>query len=193
MKELILASTSPRRKEILSLLGIPFTVIPSNYEEDMTLPLSPEKLVQHLALGKAQAVADPLSDAIVIGSDTFVSCNGKILGKPHTPEKAKAMLRMLSGKKHTLYTGLAIIDTEAKKTITDFTTTDIYFADMTDEDINDYVATKEPLDRAGAYALQEKGALYITRLDGDYFSAIGLPLRLVAKYLKELGVFSPRS
>lgn len=187
MKKLILASTSPRRKEILSLLGIPFSVIPSNYEEDMTIPLSPEKLVQHLALGKAENVANTSSNAIIIGSDTFVSFEGKVMGKPHTPKKAKEMLRMLSGKKHTLYTGLAIIDIESKKTITDFATTDIYFANMTEKDIDDYVATKEPLERAGAYALQEKGSIYISRLDGDYLAAIGLPLRLVVKYLKDLG------
>lgn len=188
MKKIILASTSPRRKMLMEILEIPFEVMASEYEEDMTLPMPPGELVKHLSFGKAQAVAKKVQNAIVIGSDTFILCEGQVLGKPHASERAKEMLRMLSGKKHTIYSGLAMIDTDSGKTITDVSTTDVYFADMSDEEIDWYVKTKEPLDKAGGYALQEKGSAFIKRIDGDYQAAIGLPLRLVVKYLKQFGV-----
>jgi len=188
MKKIILASTSPRRKQLMELLGLPFEIMPSEYEEDMTLPMTPGELAKHLSFGKAKAVAGKNDHAIVIGSDTFVSFENQVLGKPHTGERAREMLRMLSGKKHTIFSGLAIIDTDSGKTITDVSTTDVYFATMSEDEIDFYVNTKEPLDKAGAYALQEKGSAFIQRIDGDYQGAIGLSLRLVVRYLKEFGV-----
>lgn len=188
MKQIILASTSPRRKEILEMTGLSFITEASSYEEDMTLSLNNEELAKTLSLGKAEAVAKNHTNTIVIGSDTFVTFEGKRLGKPHTPEKAKEMLQMLSSKKHTVFTGLAIIDTDTKKTISEAILAAVFFREMSEAEIDGYIRTGEPLDKAGAYAVQGKGAMFIEKIDGDFFSIMGLPLSRLVERLEEFDV-----
>lgn len=188
MRKIILASTSPRRYEILSKLGLPFEVKESNYEEDMSLEMSHVELVEHLALHKAQAVALLNPDAIIIAADTFVVYNKHRLGKPVTKERAKEMLEMLSGKQHQIITGVAIIDTKSGKMLSFHKVTHVFMANLAPEIIDAYIQTGEPLDKAGGYALQEKGALLIEKIEGDFFSAMGLPLRRLALELKGFGV-----
>lgn len=188
MKKIILASTSPRRKEILEKLGIQFTVVPINYEEDMTLDMSPENLVMYLATGKARSVEHKFTNSIIISADTFIVFENKKLGKPFTNEKAKEMLQMLSDKNHQIITGVAILDTETGAINTFCDITKVKMLKLSDKTIENYVNTGEPLDRAGAYALQEKGALLIEKIEGDFYGAMGLPLRKVAEALTKLGI-----
>jgi septum formation protein len=185
--KIILASTSPRRKELLARILNNFEIIPGNYEEDMTLKLPPEELAMTLSAGKALDVAKN-NEGIIIGSDTFISFNKEVLGKPHTPEKAKETLSKLSGKTHKIYTGLTIINTKTKEIIQDYEITKITFKELSEKEIEEYIATKEPLDKAGAYALQGIGAKLITKIEGSRTSAIGLPIEKLAKILNKMGV-----
>ena len=184
---IILASTSPRRKELLASLIKEFEIKPSDYEEDMTLKLTPSELAKTLSYGKAASTAKN-EKGIIIGSDTFISLEGEVLGKPHTSKRAKLMLKKLSGKTHEIYTGLAIINTETKKEIKEFEITKITFKKLTEKEINTYIATGEPLDKAGAYALQGLARKFITKIDGSETSAIGLPLEKLKKELNKMGV-----
>lgn len=186
MKKLILASTSPRRKEILSKTGLAFEVVPSDYEEDMTLDMPPEELAEFLSAGKAMAVASKNPGAIVIAADTFVVHEHHRLGKPHTPERAKEMLEMLSGKAHYIVTGVTIV---AGDQVCSFhEKTSVHMAELSEALIDQYIATGEPLDKAGAYALQELGAMLIEKTEGDFFNAMGLPLRRLVHELRAFGV-----
>lgn len=187
LKKLILASGSPRRKEILEKLGIPFDVIPSNYEENMTENIAPEELAKKLALGKATDVAGKVSNSIVIGADTFIYFEGKKLGKPKTSEKAAEMLTEMSGKPHLIYTGYAIIDSDTKQTVLGCCETKVYFRQLNSSEIKNYVNSGEPLDRAGAYAIQGIGSVIVEKIVGDYFNVVGLPISQVAQSLKEFG------
>lgn len=188
MKKIILASTSPRRKEILSKLKLPFDVQDSNYEEDMTLEMLPEKLAEFLSRGKAEAVAIKNNNAVIIAADTFVVFENKLLGKPKNGEHAKEMLKMISGKEHQIVTGVTIIDTDTGKISSFHSTTKVYFDEISSEIIDAYVNTGEPLDKAGAYAMQEIGALFINRIEGDFFNAMGLPLKRLVEELKDFGI-----
>ncbi len=192
MKKIILASTSPRRKQLLEQVGIKFDIEPSSYEEDMTLDMSPIDLAKHLSLGKAQAVAENHKGeaVIVIGADTFIAYKDKVLGKPHTVEKAKEMLQMLNGQKHQVMTGYALVDCSNGETISDVEVIDVYFRDLPEEEIDAYIATGEPLDKAGAYAIQEKGALLVSKIYGDYFALVGLPVGPVVRALNKLNVIN---
>jgi septum formation protein len=188
MKKIILASTSPRRKEILSKSRLSFETQAPDYEEDMTLDMAPTNLVEFLSLGKAKAVAEKNDSAIIIAADTFVVYQDHRLGKPKTPERAKEMLEMLSGQAHELITGVTIIDTETGAVRTFHETVKVYMSKLSSEIIDAYIGTGEPLDKAGAYALQETGALLIEKIEGDFFSAMGLPLKRLAEELKGFGV-----
>jgi len=185
--KIILASTSPRRQSLLKRIIKEFEIIPSNYEEDMTLNLTPSELAKTLSHGKAAEVAKR-KNGIIIGSDTFISFNNKILGKPHTPKKAKEMLKSLSGKTHEIYTGLTIINTETKQEIIDCEITGITFKKLTEREIDEYIETKEPLDKAGAYALQGLAKKFIIKIEGSRTSAIGLPLEKLSKMLNKMGI-----
>lgn len=185
MKKVILASTSPQRKEIMEKSGIPFVVEASGYFEDMTLKLSSKELVKLLSHGKADAVAQKHSDAIVIGADTIVEIDEEIFGKPYTPERAKEMLTHLNGKKNTIVTGVTIIDTSTQQMEFFVEETNVYFKDMPESAIDAYIASGEPLDKAGAYAIQGMGAGFIEKLEGDSLNAIGLPLDKVLAILKK--------
>jgi septum formation protein len=185
--KIILASTSPRRQSLLKKIIKEFKIIPSNYKEDMTLKLTPSELAKTLSHGKAAEVAKR-QKGIIIGSDTFISLNNKILGKPHTPKKAKEMLESISGKTHEIYTGITIINTETKKEIRDYEITRITFKKLTEEEIEKYIKTKEPLDKAGAYALQGLAKKFIKKIEGSRTSAIGLPLEKLSQMLNKMGV-----
>lgn len=188
MKKIILASTSPRRKEILSKLKLPFDVQDSDYEEDMTLEMLPKKLAEFLSRGKAEAVAIKNNNAVIIAADTFVVFENKLLGKPKNGEHAKEMLKMLSGKENQVITGVTIIDTDTGKVNSFHSTTKVFFDEISSEIIDAYVNTGEPLDKAGAYAMQEIGALLINRIEGDFFNAMGLPLKRLVEELKDFDI-----
>jgi len=185
--KIILASTSPRRKALLARLINNFEIMPSDYKEDMTLNLPPSELAKTLSHGKATGTAKK-ANGIIIGSDTFIALENEILGKPHTPEKAKEMLKKLSGKTHEIYTGITIINTETKQEIQNCEITKITFKKLNEKEIQDYIATGEPLDKAGAYALQGLAKKFITKIEGSRTSAIGLPLEKLKQELNKMGV-----
>jgi septum formation protein len=191
MRKIILASTSPRRKELLAKTGLKFRAIPSDYEEDMTLKLPPKELAKVLSMGKAEAVAKKYKNAIVIGADTFIVYKDHILGKPHTAERARAMLRQLNGKAHSVVTGFSIIDTKIGKHISRAIECKVYFRRMTECEIDTYIKTGEPLERAGAYAIQERGSVFVRKTEGDFFTIMGLPVYELAQELKKFGVEAP--
>ncbi len=186
---LVLASTSPRRRELLGLLGLPFEVIASHYDESSLSPdgLTPPEYVTHLARGKAGEVAARTEgDALVIGADTTVVLDGNYLNKPADVADACRMLRRLSGRTHQVYTGLCLIPVHGGipgEASTDYAVTDITFDTLTDEIITAYVATGEPMDKAGAYGIQGKALSFIPGISGDYFNVVGLPLEDIRRML----------
>lgn len=182
---LILASNSPRRKEILEMLGYEFEIRPSDTDENIE-NLSPEQTVEELSFRKALAVERKPED-IVIGSDTIVSLDDEILGKPKNDADAKRMLSKLSGRAHTVYTGVTIL--QGEKIITNAISAKVYFRELTQREIERYVSTGEPLDKAGAYGIQGKGAAFIEKIDGDYYAVMGLPACYVSKTLSEIGYY----
>jgi len=188
MKKIILASASPRRKELLEKIGLKFEVEPSNYAEDMRSKLSPDELARAISLEKARVVARKHKNAIVIAADTFIVFRGKIMGKPNTEAEARKMLMTLRGKSHSVITGFTILDTEENKVLTKSVETVIHIKKLTLEEIDAYVKSKEPLDKAGAYAIQGLGSVIVERIEGDYFNVMGLPLSALAEGLKEFGV-----
>ena len=186
--KLILASASPRRAEILRSAGLPFSVLSSAVDETPVPTESPQDLVRRLALAKAELVAArALGPAIVIAADTVVVLEGAILGKPRTSEDARQMLEKLSGRTHTVMTGVTLIrlpDVERREFIE---TTQVHFASISNEEIVKYLSSGEPFDKAGAYAIQGLGGRFIPRIDGCYFNVVGLPLSRLCKELAELG------
>ena len=184
-RKIILASGSPRRKELLEKAGVSFEVVVSEYEEDMTLPLSPDELVRYLSCGKAETVAKTHTDAIIISADTIVVYGDTVLGKPHTSLRAQEMLRLLSGKQHSVFTGFTIILEDEKKTISRAVESKVFFKNLSDEEINEYIATGEPLEKAGAYAVQMLGQKFIQKIEGDIPNIIGLPITEVIKELQK--------
>ena len=188
-RRIILASASPRRRELLSLTGLPFTVDPGDYEENLTPSASPRSLARRLSLGKAEAVSRRHGDALIIAADTFIVFRGHLLGKPHTPEEAARMLRLLSGKSHYVITGFTILDTASGRRRSRSVETKVRFRRLSPSEIHAYVRTGEPLDKAGAYAIQGIGSLLVQEIEGDYFNVIGLPLSALVQTLKEFGVF----
>ena len=195
LPRLILASTSPRRRELLGLLGLPFEVVASGYDEEAVSPdtLSPPDYVTTLARGKALEVAGRTAgDALVIGADTTVTLDGLYLNKPSDAEDAKRMLRTLSGRTHQVYTGLCLVSVQngaVQEPVLDHAITDVAFDTLSEEVIAAYVATGEPLDKAGAYGIQGKALSFIPSIHGDYFNVVGLPLNRLAKLLEPFGIF----
>ena len=185
--KIILASKSPRRKEILENLGFKFDIVTADTDESSDVT-DPESLVQILAVRKGKAVADNHSenDTLIISCDTVVCCDGKILGKPRNEDDAKQMLRSLSCRSHTVLSGLVLFYNG--KTISGVDKTEVYFATMPESFIDSYVASGDPMDKAGSYAVQGKTSLYIDKIDGCYFNVVGLPVRLLAKLLNNLGI-----
>lgn len=180
--KLILASASPRRQELLRLITDDFTVYPSDVDETIPAALSPHDVAKFLSEKKASAVSAQFPDALVIGSDTTVLLDHTILGKPESPEHAAEMLRMLSGRTHEVITGVTLsqgIRSESFQTVTK-----VSFYPLTELQIQQYIATGEPLDKAGAYGIQGRGALFVQSLHGDYYSVVGLPIAPLAQALR---------
>ena len=194
--KIILASKSPRRREILQNLGIEFEIITADTDESSEIR-EPSELVSCLALRKGEAVARAIeNDAenvekeriLVISSDTLVAVDGEILGKPSDLSDAKRMLRKIKGRAHSVYSGIAItelVDGKINKSFASAERTDVYFADMSDGEIELYVNTEKVLDKAGAYAIQGVASAWIEKIDGDYFNVVGLPVRRLFKVLSE--------
>lgn len=186
MKRFIVASASPRRRELLSNVGFTFEVIPSDADESCEEKLSPEELVTELGRRKAESVFAENTDAVVLGCDTIVEYEGNVLGKPESREEAKEMLRMLSGKKHNVHTGVCIMDSE--KAVSFVNTVKVEFYELSGELIDSYVATGESDDKAGAYGIQGVGCVLVKGIEGDYFSVVGLPVAETVRKLGEFGI-----
>ncbi|PGZ17191.1 Maf family protein [Bacillus cereus] len=183
MKKLILASGSPRRKELLELADVSFEIVVSEIEEKIGAYSSPADIVMSLALQKASAVAENHDECVVLGADTIVTYESRILGKPTDEKEAKEMLQLLSGKTHEVYTGVALISKE--KTVTFYERTEVTFWELTEEEIDAYIASKEPLDKAGSYGIQGKGSIFVQHIQGDYYSVVGLPIARLVRELKQ--------
>ena len=187
--EIILASGSPRRKELMELLGLPFTVRVSDADETTDPELPPYFIVEQLSLLKASSVAAEVkaegTEAIVIGSDTVEVFEDRILGKPADEADAKKMLTALSGKWHSVLTGVTVMNTKNAKSETFYVETKVHFIELTQQMIDAYIKTKEPLDKAGSYGIQGKGGLFVDQIDGDYFNVVGLPMCKLSCVLKE--------
>lgn len=190
MKRVILASASPRRREILQGAGIEFEVIPSREEEKITRTI-PQEVVEELAKLKADSVAREIEgDAIIIGADTIVVYEGQILGKPADESQAKEMLAKLQGKSHEVYTGVAVIQKEKneEKLLNFSQKTEVTFYPMNDAEIEAYVASREPMDKAGAYGIQGKGSVYVKEISGDYWNVVGLPVSRLLHETEKAGI-----
>lgn len=186
--EIILASASPRRRELLEQIGLSFRVIPSSFDESAVRSTEPMGLAEALALGKARAVADGVRSGIVIGADTLVVRAGAILGKPRDDADAARMLRLLSGGWHEVVTGIAVIDAASGRERSAREVTRVKMRDLTAAEIAAYVASGEPADKAGAYAIQGLASLFIERIDGCYANVVGLPVFRLAVLLREFGI-----
>jgi len=186
--KLILASASPRRAEILRDAGVPFTMLSSAVDETAYPGESPHDLVQRLALAKAElAAARAVGPAIIIAADTAVTLDGHIFGKPRSSDEARRMLETLSGRTHAVLTGVALIRLPDAERITFVETTLVHVAALSSDEITRYLATGEPHDKAGAYAIQGRAGRYIPRIEGCYFNVVGMPLARLTRALHELG------
>jgi nucleoside triphosphate pyrophosphatase len=186
--KLILASASPRRAEILRDAGFHFDVVPSSVDETPFPDESPRSLVQRLAAAKAELVASRTTGtAIVLAADTVVTLNNRIFGKPRNTDDARQMLEALSGRTHLVLTGVTLIRLADSARRSFIESTQVYFAQLSSDEITRYLATSEPHDKAGAYAIQGRAGRYIPRIEGDYFNVVGLPLARVAQALTDLG------
>lgn len=187
MARFILASASPRRKQLLEQAGYAFEIVVSDADESLPAGITPEKAVRRNAARKAQAVAETNPGAVVLGCDTVVAIDGEILGKPQDEAEAKAMLRRLSGNTHTVYSGVCITDGETETVFA--VATDVTFYALSDRTIDAYAATKEPMDKAGAYGIQGLGCVLVKEISGDYSNVVGLPLSESARALAAFGVY----
>jgi septum formation protein len=185
MIQWILASVSPRRRELLKLLLADFEVVPSRLEEDTLPGERPEALVRRLAQLKALAVQKLRPEAIIIGADTLVVCDEEVLGKPSSAGQATEMLCKLSGRTHQVLTGVCLLNRQT--CVLDHSVTDVTFSRLSEEEIERYVKSGEPLDKAGGYAIQGIGARFIERIDGCYFNVVGLPVSRVYQMIRNMG------
>jgi septum formation protein len=182
----ILASQSPRRRELLALIGITHEVRPADIDETYFPGEKPAAHAERLARGKCAVIAEREPDALVIGSDTIVVVDGDVLGKPTDEADAARMLRRLSGRSHVVVTAVAVARRGQIRSAVE--EVNVTFHSLSDGDIAAYIATREPMDKAGAYGIQGFGATIVERVDGDYFAVMGLPLQLLVRVLRELGV-----
>lgn len=185
---LVLASASPRRRELLSQVGYRFDVIPAHLNEDVRPGEEPLPYVTRLAREKAEAVFASLANphAVVLGADTTVTLDGEILGKPESPADAARILSLLGGRTHQVITGIALVSQGNTQVAAE--TTSVQFASLSQEDIAAYIASGEPMDKAGAYGIQGRAARWIPRIEGCYFNVVGLPLSLVSSLLASAGI-----
>ena len=185
MNHLILASGSPRRRELLSLYTTDFTVCVSDFDESAVTAPTPAQLVEQLAIGKCLAVAKQHPDAVVIGCDTVVDVDGAVFGKPHDAEDAKRMLRALSGKTHQVITGVCLTTARTQRSFS--AVTEVTFAELSDEEIDYYIRVYKPMDKAGSYGIQEWiGFIGVRGISGSYFNVMGLPVQRLYTELKKL-------
>lgn len=189
----VLASSSPRRRELLKMMGIDdFAVMPA--EVDEAVPnLPPDEAVIHIAQLKARKVAETYpADDLIIAADTLVYLNGEALGKPETDSDARTMLRRLSGVRHTVYTGVALVKDGRETAFAE--RTEVYFRELLEAEIDAYIKTGEPMDKAGAYGAQGRGAVFIKRIEGDFFNVMGLPICRLVETLRHFGsdIMMPR-
>ncbi len=188
MREIVLASSSPRRRELLTQAGIPFVVVPGDVdEENADISGTPEQKAEWLAYLKAVNVADR-QQGIILGADTIVVCDNEIFGKPADAKTARSMLRKLSGREHVVITGMALIDTSSGRKSTIHETTKVRFSTLTNKEIEAYIESGEPFGKAGAYAIQGRAALFVESLEGCYSNVVGLPLRRLYLLLQDFGV-----
>lgn len=188
MREIILASSSPRRIEMLKMLGLEFAIVPSDFKEEFSGNQSKDLVVIN-ALGKAKDVESKVSNGpIIIAADTLVTIDNVVMGKPSSKEDAAYMLRKLSGRKHEVYTGICVIDTAKNLVIKDCVGTSVVFKDLSDKEIDSYIDSGEPMDKAGAYGIQGRGSLFIEKIEGCYYNVMGLPLNKLYYVLGKLGV-----
>ncbi|MGH9904415.1 MAG: Maf family protein [Pyrinomonadaceae bacterium] len=187
-QRLILASRSPRRAEILRAVGWPFEIHAANIDETRTDSESAVSYVRRLAVAKASVVAERFSSELVLGADTIVLVENEILGQPHGEDDARRMLKLLSGRWHEVLTGVGLVRSGDSLCVVDCERTRVRFCEMSAAEIDWYVATGEPKDKAGAYAIQGSAALFIEEIQGDYFNIVGLPIRLIYELAKPFGV-----
>ena len=188
MRKIILASQSPRRRELLTKMGVVYDIEPSNFDEQLDDSRSPETVACELALGKAMAVATLHPDSLVIGSDTIVTLDGKQLEKPHDGDEAKEMLKTLAGKANEVSTGVAVVCIADGIRLVDADTTRVRFLPYNEEAVNHYVGTGDPLDKAGAFGIQSGAAPLISHIEGHYDTVVGLPTKLLSSLLARVGV-----
>ncbi|MBR3300929.1 MAG: septum formation protein Maf [Clostridia bacterium] len=186
----ILASASPRRKELLGLVVPEFEIITANIEETCPESVLPENRPEYLALKKAEHIAKSHPESVVIGADTAVFLGDTMLGKPTDEADAEKMLKALSGRTHKVITGCAIVSKE--KEVSFSVVSEVTFYDLSNGEIKEYVKTKEPLDKAGAYGIQGKGALLVKEIKGDYFNIVGLPVAELKRRLPACGAETPK-
>ena len=180
---LILASQSPRRKELMGLFGIPFEIRVADIDETMDHAMPAQQEVARVSRLKALAVPRSADD-VVVAADTIVVCQGKVLGKPHSEAEARQMLQLLSGRDHQVMTGVTVLRGQREVVFTEIT--DLHFRELSDREIGRYIATGEPMDKAGAYGIQGGAALFCEKMHGDYYNVMGLPVCRLGQVLKEL-------
>lgn len=187
-KRLILASGSPRRRELLDKFGIDYEILPAQGEESAPPELTPGERVKALAAQKAEETAHRVNDptAVILAADTLVELDGEVLGKPGASERARAMLRALSGREHRVWSGVCI--REGERILAESECTAVRFRTLSDAEIEAYIATGEPLDKAGAYGYQGLASLFVERIEGDFFNVMGLPVCRVGQMLREFGI-----
>lgn len=183
--DIILASASPRRKEILENTNLKFRIIKSDIDEKIFEGESPQQVVMRLSFEKCMDIACNNESSLVIGADTIVVLDDMILGKPKDKDEAYCMLKKLSNKVHQVITGISLINLEGNKKIIDYVVSNVKFKDLSEEDIKDYIQTNESLDKAGAYGIQGYGALLVEEIKGDYFNIVGLPISKISDLLKQ--------
>lgn len=183
MNKVVLASKSPRRKQIMEMLNIPFEIIVADIDEKINPDNELRSEIENVSFLKALKVFNDNKDAVVVGADTIVVVNNEVLGKPKNEEDAKRMLKLLQGNMHHVITGVTILSNNESETFSNVS--EVYFIPLTDEEIEEYIKTKEPMDKAGAYAIQGIGAKFIKKINGDFYSIMGLPLSELGLKIKK--------
>lgn len=184
--ELILASNSPRRAQILDLAEVPFQVMTPEFQDEISHSEKPEILVQENSMKKVNSIGHLVNSGLILAADTIVVLDNEILGKPQDEEEAFTMLKKLNGKWHKVYTGVALLNMKNSKEISGYEVTKVKFNSLTDSQIHDYVRSGDPLDKAGAYGIQEKGAHLVEKIEGNFDNVMGLPLNEIKKLLSQI-------
>lgn len=189
MRKIILASKSPRRKQLLEMIGLEFEVAASDINEDLKENLPPDEFVKKLSLLKAEDIAKRFPNSIIISADTVIVLENKTIGKPKDEKHAKEILKNCSGNTHKVLTGFTILDSSNSNVVSKSVETKVTFRKMSDVEIESYIASGEPLDKAGGYAVQGIGSVFVEKIEGDFFNVVGLPVYNVAEELKKFGIY----